>query len=318
MLTLVRVGYYVVAGHALSEARGVVTLRVEGQLVGKSLLPMAQETVEVRKNLVIRSDVEGLGMEESAGDLIRYESLLHQSLMPSISSMRDIPFVRNALVAYERGARGIGFLDEAANDVRWIVPTQALRHSGLGNLLALEALRPRLVACGIAPPGGTGRADRIEHVIEKPSVHVYMKSDPFRDITKLYRGTRLEVRKYYRGCALVEADGEPFWYPVDVPYYVLPNKDDAYYFTLDADQDNLPDPLSMLPSKLGLRSSPGSARPADNWCAAPDMSLVAGNFYATSWLGKAEDVSLKEAAVDPATAIASGVDIDALLLALRK
>jgi hypothetical protein len=325
MLRIARIGYYLVAGNVLREERGIATFVVQGLVRNSTLLPAIEEVVEIRSNLLLPVETESLKVGESGPAPVLFESLLHASIMPHVATLRNLSFHKSSLVAYEHGegSRGLGFLTEDRR-VKWASPKQALRHSGLANFLALEALRGRLVSHGIAEVGYQGRADRISRVLEQHSLHVYMKPSPFKDVTRIYKGTQIEVRKYANGCALVEADGEPFWHPIDEPYYVLPNKDDSYYFSMDADNDGIPDPLSMLPSKLGLRAvAGGQARAADNYNSTPDMSTVAGNFYAASWLGPPPPASDplwlgSSPPPDPVTAIHEGIDIDTLLDSLRK
>lgn len=141
--------------------------------------------------------------------------------------------------------------------------------------MALESLRAVL--------GPLGVIQRDKPVIESFGIlarpfHAYMKCNPFRDITKLHEGTVVEIIDYYKGCAVIEADGEPFWFPVEsLSLIESKTKDDAYYFNMDFDRDNIPDPLVALPSKVALGQKPTS--PSDNYQAQPELSKVAGNLY---------------------------------------
>lgn len=316
MLTLFRVGYYLVAGELLGESRGVSRVRLSGRVTQeKTLAPLMPGIVEVRSNLVVRRDLATPPVQAQESDVLEsFDSLLHASIMPHVASLREIQFRRNALVAYEYGTRGLGFLQESK--VHWVTPNAALRHKGLGTLLALEALRPRLLSYGLLPEGYTGRADRSFLDLDR-NIHVFMKTGPFRDVTQIYKGTRVEVRGYESGCALLEADGEPFWRPLEDPYYVLPDKDDEFYFALDGDHDQIPDPLSMLPSKLAVGTYPGSARYSDNWNPTPDMPKVAGNFYSVAALANPDYYRILGEGEDPVETALSG-NLDELLIRLAK
>jgi hypothetical protein len=153
-------------------------------------------------------------------------------------------------------------------DLRWDT-RQAVKE-------ALEANRGRLKYLGVVDSkkpvvGSTG-------FVKKP-FHAYMKKDPFRDISKLHEGTPIEITDYYRGCAVIEADGEEFYIPVEpLSTIETKNKDDQYYFSLDMDKDNIPDPLVALPSKTALNQD--RSCPDNNWNAQPELRKVAGNLSA--------------------------------------
>lgn len=119
--------------------------------------------------------------------------------------------------------------------------------------------------------------------------HVYMKKDPFRDICKIHEGTAVQIQSYYKGCAVIEADGEEFYLPVEAKGLIEQAKDDHYYFSLDYDRDNIPDPLVACPSKVALGGKP--SRPTDNYNAQPDLPKVAGNLYPLPHIGMG-DVSI--------------------------
>ncbi len=180
------------------------------------------------------------------------------------------------LTSFDR--RGRGLCVEGRKRPLWLAPETVLEtHPEIGEHLALEWARPYLVRKGIVE---SGKAVRASYGALTDSLYVYMKRCPFRDVTKLYEGTVCEASGYDRGCAMLVADGERFWLPVESSTFseAIP-KDEDYYQTLDANGNNLPDPLEYLPGKVGLRAgTPAQVGPDSNFNAAPDLRLVAGNF----------------------------------------
>jgi hypothetical protein len=267
--------------------------------------------VELRSNLVLRENFVSKGnatVQESRSKT--FQDILHESLMPLVADLREIQFPKSSLVAYERDARGLGFLKEST--VQWVAPDKALRHRGLGNLIALEAVRGRLVGLGMVEKAHEGKVSESLTPISG-DIHVYMKTGPFRDISLIHEGTVVAVKGYYKGCVVLEADGEPFWRPVEDSYYVDVQKQDDYYFRLDANFDDIPDPLDKLPSKIAIGSVTGSARGSDNWNAEPDLPKVAGNFYSVPWLSNMEYYNVLREEKDPCDAIMSGESVAAVL-----
>lgn len=319
MGALVRVGRYLVVGEVKKRSKGVsqveVTGWVDGENMQHSLVPCL---VKIRDNLIIREDFtpKSYSLVQEAQSLT-FSQILHECLMPLVADFREIKFATTSLIAYERGTRGLGFLKEST--IRWVEPEDALRHRGLGNLLALEAFRGELKRLGIVEGTRGGRIDEGNYTLPN-RLHVYMKCDPFRDISMIHPGTEMCLRGYYKGCALVEADGEPFWRPMEDAFYVMPRKEDEYYFNLDGDRDGIPDPLAMLPSHPALRGSPGQARHADRYNAQPDLPKVAGNFTSTPMLSNPEyyKVLREDTDPDPCTAIMNGEDVEDVLSRLLK
>jgi hypothetical protein len=311
MSTLFRVGRYLVVGETKKATKQLFQIEVTGWIgrEGKyyTLVPCL---AKVRPNLVIREDFIPPSQTVQEGENLTFSQILHECLMPLVADLREIKFLTTSLIAYERGTRGLGFLKESK--IQWVEPQNALRHKGLGNLLALEAFRSELKRTGIVEKTREGRIDEGTNTLPG-KLHVYMKTNPFRDISVIHPGTEMRLRGYHKGCALVEADGEPFWRPVEDTFYVMPRKEDEYYFNLDGDRDGIPDPLTMLPSHPALRGSPGQARDADRYNAQPDMPKVAGNFYAVPFLSNPEYYKVLREDNDPCEAIMAGEDVGEVL-----
>ena len=143
----------------------------------------------------------------------------------------------------------------------------------------LEAIRGRLTHLGFLKP----KEPVLGAYGEAKAFYAFMKTDPFRDVCKIQDGTVVEITDYYKGCAVVEADGEVFWVPVEETKFIESKpKDLDYYFRLDKDNDKVPDPLISLPSHDQLKASGPSAPgvgPADNWNCYPQQPKVAGNLF---------------------------------------
>lgn len=142
----------------------------------------------------------------------------------------------------------------------------------LGRAWALEYHLPALAKVGLTK----------NHTQLSKAVPCYMKKAPFRDITLIREGTEVRVLGYHHGCVTLEADGhERFWYPVE-RVIVSGKKDAHYYQTLDPNMNGIPEPLEMLPSKLGLGQD--RVGPETNWNVQPELKKVAGNFSAAEEL----------------------------------
>lgn len=312
-LSLFRVGRYLLTGESKKATKKYVQIEATGW-VGKDCLlhSLVPCTIHVRPNLVIRENFVPKGnvaVQESHSKT--FQDILHESIMPLVADLREIRFPRSSLVAYERDARGLGFLKEST--VTWVGVERALRHRGLGNLLALEAMRGRIVGLGMIEKMHIGRVAESLAPLAK-DIHIYMKSGPFRDISLIHEGTVVAVRGYFKGCVVLEADGEQFYRPVEDSYYIDVQKTDDYYFRLDANFDDIQDPLDKLPSKIAIGAVPGSARSTDNFNAEPDLPKVAGNFYATPWLSNPEYYNvLREEEKDPCNAIMRGDNVEEVL-----
>jgi len=157
-------------------------------------------------------------------------------------------------------------------------------HPQLGEHMALDAHRPLLTRLGFVEAEGAPLIDG-DGILAR-SVNVFLKRDPFRDVGRIHEGTTVSVQGYLRGCAVVEADGEECWFPVERNYFIESRVKDAdYYFNLDADGNLVPDPLDFLPSKGGLAQKPGDANADDNWNIQPQLKHVAGHFAPLPQLG---------------------------------
>jgi hypothetical protein len=194
------------------------------------------------------------------------EAVLSPEIMPLLRSGRLQEVCEGVqVVGLEMGrSPSLQLLDEGQS--RQVPFREALGvYPQVGESLALRSHFQHLESLGLL-------GDMLER-----DIFVCMKRDPFRDATALYEGTIIELIGYYRGAAIIEADGEEFYLPLDeqVDHEV---KDPDYYLTLDQDNDNVPDPLDHLPSKgaLGLSSLDGSS----NWNASTYLPFVAGHFAA--------------------------------------
>jgi hypothetical protein len=152
----------------------------------------------------------------------------------------------------------------------------SLPSSKESSALALEACRGNLSILGLVrdstPVLGSST------LIRNP-FHAYMRADPFKDIARLHEGTDVVIADYYKGCAVIEADGERFYLPIEDRKLIESKaKDDDYYFNQDYNKDGIPDPLAAIPSKIALARSPSSSK--DNYNPVPDLPKVAGNLYA--------------------------------------
>jgi len=287
-MILFRAGHYRIVGEKIArDPDGVVEvctkylLRANGKLES-----VAEDYVNVHERLMIHEEweVEDDRLQEAADGITHsFPALMNENLVALLADMRRLDLPSSSLVAYERRSRGLGFMTEGT--VSWTPMSDALGHVELGERLALEALRPVL--------GGLGLYDRTRpegileqsRVIER-SLHAYMKRGPFHDISQIHEGTDVQVVGYQNGCAIVEADGEPFWIPLEEQTLMPTKKDDHYYFTLDSDHNEIPDPLDVLPSKVAIGAVTGSAQKDDNWNAQAEEHRVAGHFYGydASWI----------------------------------
>lgn len=241
--------------------------------------------ISIHERFVIHEDfeVEEPALQETDGMIYPFDMLLNESILSLVAAMRQVDLPNGSLIAYERRSRGLGFLSEGK--VSWTPMREALTQVELGERIALEGLKPVLESLGLfdrTVPGGILEQSRVL----ARSLHVYMKRAPFHDISKIHEGTDVQVTGYQNGCAIVEADGEPFWVPLEEANILPTKKDDHYYFTLDSDRNEIPDPLDFLPSKVGIGAVTGSAKMDDNWNAQAEEHRVAGNFYGydASWI----------------------------------
>jgi hypothetical protein len=286
-MILFRAGRYRVIGEKLTQSGDILELRplyvlqADGE-VGR----VSGDHVSINQRFVVNEDWE---VEESVlqetGELvpIPYDALIHESVLPLVVEMRQVDLPSSSLVAYERRGQGLGFLVE--NEVKWTAMRGALTQVELGERLALEGLKPVLAGLGLFDRTKPQSVLEQTRVIER-DLHVYMKNGPFRDISQIHEGTDVAVVGYQNGCAIVEADGEPFWIPLEEAELLPVKKDDHFYFTQDSDRNEVPDPLDFLPSKVGIGAVTGSAKVDDNYNAQAEMHRVAGVYYGydVQWL----------------------------------
>jgi hypothetical protein len=246
---------------------------------------LRSDPIRISERFVIHEEfeVEEPKLEETSGFVTPFDHILNENILPLVAEMRKVEFPSSSLIAYERRSRGLGFLTEGK--VSWTPMREALTQVELGERIALEGLKPVLAGLGLfdrTKPEGILEQNK---VLER-SLHVYMKERPFHDISQVHEGTDVVVVGYQNGCAIIEADGEPFWIPLEEANLLPTKKDDHYYFTLDSDRNDVPDPLDFLPSKVGIGAVTGSAKVDDNYNAQAEEHRVAGNFYGydASWL----------------------------------
>lgn len=262
-MILFRCGKRLITGEAVNEQEGVYILRTtppEG----------TAETVAVHESFVVNRDFHA---ERWAG---RYADVVAESLVPLLAGRRHLRLGEHKVIAFEKQGRGVGLLSETEQP-SWVDARRILEQPELGGALALEAHRDTLEKKGLVEVGAAVQGAFVE--LHRP-LKVLMKRDPFRDVTTLHPGTMVEVCGYYKGCATIEADGEPFWLPLE-PLEVIESsaKDPDYYFDLDSNYDFIPDPLETLPSKAGLGQEQYTTRD-NNYNAIPYDKTVAGQWHA--------------------------------------
>lgn len=184
-----------------------------------------------------------------------------------------------------RAADRITGCDATTLTIAGTPPTQLFYSDALssridvGQHLALWARREMLARLGFAVES---------HLLDlaadeaRESFWIFLKREPFRDVAQIQVRTPIELVGYYRGCAIILADGEEVYYPLETLTMIDSEiKDEHYYQTMDANRNGVPDPLEYLPSKVALGTSPGrDASPDQNWQPKPDLKQVAGHFNA--------------------------------------
>jgi hypothetical protein len=286
-----------------------------------NFLPLRSEILTVHECCIVNENFEVPAQSIVEAESAPYAQVIHESLMPLVQNFRRLDLQTSSLVAYERSRRGLGFLDES-KEVQWLPLNQAMSHPELAQRLALEAHKPTLYGLGLWDKSRPEGMYEQSHLRETP-LHVYMKDGPFRDVSLIREGTDVWITGYHKGCVIIEADSEEFWRPLEESHYIPSKKDDHYYFTLDADRNEIPDPLDFLPSKPALGTYPGSSDSEDNWNANPDLPRVAGDFRAVPWIPN-DDYAVfdwdedSEKPEDLAEDIAQGADIDKILRKLAK
>lgn len=270
-----RAGRHLILGEKVHVEGTNVHITVHSRLEGAACYPLEAETVIVDKRFVIREDHAEYPLQDSLR--LPYAALIHESVMPLIVSMRRLKLTEADLVAYEARQRGLGFLTEGKLD--WRPMNEALAQVELGERIALEALKPVLESIGLHDRARPGTV-MDQHCVLERTIPVYMKCQPdFHDISEIHAGTDVVCLGYDKGMALIEADSEEFWLPLEESSILPSTKDDHFFRTLDADRDYIPDPLNYLPSKAGHGAVVGSADRLDNYNAQAEEHRIAGNFY---------------------------------------
>lgn len=275
-MILFRAGKSLLLGEPKNKAGSVWFLEATHELVDGSARTISKSTVKVDESFVVNPDYK-LENESKTTNPRHYTEIIHENVLPLIATGRETEIGERKVIAYERHSRGLAFC-ESDGSVAWSSLSESLQDVHLGETLALEAVRDRLVERGIVNPTYRGRvSDSYKVVAER--FHVYMKVNPFRDITLIREGTEVRPAGYYQGCIVLEADGEEFWLPIEeANLFGEEFKNDLWYFNMDGDNDGLPDPLTALPSKVALRSEPSQYIPKTmNWDKKADLRTIAGH-----------------------------------------
>lgn len=243
--------------------------------------------MRVNSAFVINDDVEA-PMEGVSVRTRTLQDIVHENILPFVGRGREFVLESCSLVGYKRGD-SLAFLREGAHE--WVLVENVLTNVELGRVMALEGVRETLVARGLVDPISEVRVDEGVTVTQAP-FRAYMKIDPFRDITEIQAGTVVSASGYYQGCAVVEADGEPFWVPVEEhSLYGLRFKDAEYYQNFDSNHDILPDPMQALPSKVAHNTGEPTRR-EDNWNSSPDLRDVVGHLTPLPNIRLGDDTSM--------------------------
>lgn len=265
-----RLGQFLIAGTVIAENRPFLTVEVRRRIVESASIPVVPVKARISQAFEVSKNFDLDNLAESDQDPESFSALVHEALVPFVSGGRE------ALggVSLKGYSRSRGVVVEGKDE--WLPLHDLLSNVQIGQTLALEALRPRLIRLGLFE-GVRGEPITEGYTDIKTPVNVYMKAEPFRDITSIKEGTSVGVIGYYKGCAVVEADGEMFWRPIEeASFYDDDYKDDQYYFNQDSNQDKIQDPLQSLPSKTALAGTP--SRPQDNWNSSPNLVKVSGHF----------------------------------------
>jgi hypothetical protein len=276
-------------------APGVVNVKYR---YTEKLLKVMPESVAVDPSLIINSDFQVTKVSE----YVDLHSSLSRSLREDALRLLNEGIVPTLLECQDTGVATLN----SNGSTTW-TPLRKVLSTNLARSLALESLKDSMRYMGLVPMDWKGPVTEASVTLSSPLM-VYMKSNPFRDISKIGEGTTVSVLDYDRGCLVLEADGEEFWHPIEESFYLQPHyKDDEYYFNMDADHDKIPDPLEYLPSKPGLGSEPPD--PDHNYNKQPDLPSVAGNFHSMPELSNDES----ELGVEPA-----GPDKDPMVALMNK
>jgi len=271
-----RLGKYVVHG-VVKEAKDKL-LSVEARAVHVTKdqwKPVKPEMMEVSPAFVMTDEYDPGAMRfVEARVITTVESLVRESIVPTLG-FGNVQYGYSELVGYGDGV----WFNENGQDTDKINPEDILSNVQLGQFLALEGLRPKLQKLGLVD------LNKMETVSEgfvslKEGINVFMKVEPFRDVTRIHEGTMTATLGYYKGCVVVEADGEIFWRPIEEnTFWDKKVKDKEYYFSFDSNGDLVPDPVQALPSKVAHNTTKPS-RGEDNWNSSPKLPKVAGHLAA--------------------------------------
>lgn len=275
-MQIVRFGTSLLLGETKNAEEGLVHLAIMYEAVEGGWSKVHHESVmRVSKNLIVNAEyvLEKEMIEEGEGRSVL--DVLHEEVVPHLSAGK-VQLGESELIAYQRNGNGIGI--SIGEDILWVPLAEAMTNNSLGEFLALEAHRSTLKSLGLVESAFSGNLADSFIEIRRP-VHAYMKVNPLRDVTTLHERTPVSIVGFNQGCAVIDADGEEFYRPIeeDAQFWTKKRKDDDYYFNLDADNDNLPDPLQALPSKAGLNTH-RHVRREDNFQVQPEMHKSAGHF----------------------------------------
>ncbi len=289
-MKLFRLGRNLIAGEAKNASEK--TLHIEAtHFLDEGVWEKISDPVIVKvlESFIVNSDFqlkEDLSEKEGSKS---FHQLVHENFSPFLGR-RWVEFGNTKVVSYERN-EAIHYLSEN-EAIQTVEVANVLSNCQVGQFMALEANRDNLVSLGLVDILERGPVS--DNLVELGrDIHAYMKVSPFKDITVLREGTSVAVLGYYQGCAIVEADGDLFYRPVEeTAYWDKAYKDDAYYFSLDGNDDGLPDPLQALPSKPALYTN--RPRREDNYNVQPDLAKAAQHFGPNQDMLDDEDFSVIE------------------------
>jgi hypothetical protein len=247
------------------------SVQVQFDYVGGVCRPIPMESIPIHPDCVISESYEIETILECAPLFSASASAaFRRDLMRAIAGGLQLP---ESIVALEED------LTEAvlSSTPTWMPIRELTSIDAIINPMNMDHIRYRLIEKGWIFPDVSRTAPSFK---SKEPIPVYMKESPFRDITVLEAGLDINISRYVRGCVLLEVDGEAFFHPVENSFFDLPEyKSDEYYFNLDQNHNQLPDPIEMLPSKVALDGKP--AKKDNNYNSQPELTKVAGHFSST-------------------------------------
>lgn len=213
----------------------------------------------------------------SNADSTTIGEIIREAIQPLFSHGRSRGFKVSSF-----SKSGIGI--EEAGEFGYMNPVSILSNDAMGQEMAVEGLRKKIESLGLIDESWLLPVTS-SHKASSRNINVYMKKNPFRDITRIHKGTMISVTGYHKGCLVIEADGEEFWTPIEEKVYWENNmKDDEYYFRMDTNNDGVPDPLQFLPSKAGIGKVVANGE--DNYNVQPDLRRVSGHFFPSDTLSQ--------------------------------